>query len=208
MADLRVPHLSIAGDRTSAVPEPATPSEPESSAVASPRMAAPAPSNPPARDLRALMARAARPALLPDAPRPRGIRADPEFFGDKRVQTVYINMPNLTSGAGSWILRFAERDAEGREEGEITSPVAVKKVDPKYAPSAVRDRVEGTVTLAAQILRDGTVASIEVVRGLDPRLDLSAVQALTLWEFVPARKKGVPVDLDVLVQIPFRLPLF
>jgi TonB family protein len=154
------------------------------------------------------MARAARSSLLPDAPRPRGISADAEFFGGQHVQTVYINMPNLTSGTGSWILRFAERDGAGREDGEITSPVAVKKVDPKYTPSAIRDRVEGTVTLAAQILRDGTVASVEVVRGLDPRLDLSAVQALTLWVFEPARKKGVPIDLDVLVQIPFRLPAF
>jgi TonB family protein len=207
IADIRVPHLSIAGDRTSARAEPVAPSEPEPGAVASPPPA-PAPPPPPARDLRALMAKAARPALLPDAPRSRAIRADTDFFGGQHVQTVYINMPNLTSGTGSWILRFAEHHGAGREEGEITSPVAIKKVDPKYAPDAIRDRVEGTVTLAAQILRDGTVAGVEVVRGLDPRLDLSAVQALTLWQFAPARKKGIAIDLDVLVQIPFRLPIF
>ncbi|MBF8305561.1 MAG: TonB protein [Acidobacteria bacterium] len=207
IADIRVPHLSITGDRTSAVAGPVMPKEPDVTAAAPPPPA-PAPPAPPTRDLRALMARAARSSLLPDAPRARGISADAEFFGGQHVQTVYINMPNLTSGTGSWILRFAERDEAGREDGEITSPVAVKKVDPKYAPAAVRDRVEGTVTLAAQILRDGRVASVEVVRGLDPRLDLSAVQALTLWVFEPARKKGVPIDLDVLVQIPFRLPAF
>ena len=117
-------------------------------------------------------------------------------------------MPNLASGAGSWILRFAERDGEGSGEEEISSPVAVRKVDPKYAPAAVRERVEGTVTLAAQILRNGKVTSVKVVQGLDPRLDLSAVEALTLWQFEPARKKGVPIDLEVMVQIPFRLPAF
>jgi protein TonB len=105
-------------------------------------------------------------------------------------------------------LRFAERDGEGSGEEEISSPVAVKKVDPKYAPAAIRERVEGTVTLAAQILRNGNVTSVKVVQGLDPRLDLSAVRALTLWRFEPARKKGVPIDLEVLVQIPFRLPAF
>ena len=205
LADIRVPHLSISGDRTSAVEGPVASPPPEPRAAAPPPPV-PSPPSPPARDLRALLARAARPALLPDGPRHSGNGAEPEFFGARQVYTVYINMPNLTSGAGSWILRFAEREGEGREAGEISSPVADKKVDPKYVPSAVRDRVEGTVTLAAQILRDGTVASVQVVRGLDPRLDLSAVQALTLWEFEPARKKGVPIDLEVLVQIPFRLP--
>ena len=152
------------------------------------------------------MARATRPSLIPEMTRGRGVEAEPGAFGNRRVYTVYINMPNLASGAGSWILRFAERDADGTGAEEISSPVALKKVDPKYTPAAVRERVEGTVTLAAHILRNGTVTSVKVVKGLNPRLDLSAIQALTLWQFEPARKKGVAIDLEVLVQIPFRLP--
>lgn len=57
--------------------------------------------------------------------------------------------------------------------------------------------------LAALILRDGTVANIRVVRSLDQRLDLSAISALTQWKFRPAMRDGRPVDLEVLVQIPF-----
>ncbi len=209
VADIHVPNLSIAGDRTGAPPPPVPvtsepPPEPRASAI-------PAPIQPPG-DLRTLMARAARPSLIPEMTRGKAREAEPGAFGSRRVYTVYINMPNLASGAGSWILRFAERDdngaggSEGAGEEEISSPVAVRKVDPKYTPSAARERVQGTVTLAAQILRNGTVASVKVVQGLDPRLDLSAVQALTLWQFEPARKKGIPIDLEVLVQIPFQLP--
>ncbi|MCZ6750856.1 MAG: energy transducer TonB, partial [Acidobacteria bacterium] len=130
----------------------------------------------------------------------------------KRVHTVTINMPNLTSGSGSWVLRFAELNGDGvwreEDEGDLSAPVALRKVDPKYAPSAVRDRVEGTVLLAAHILRDGTVSNIEVLNTLDPRLDGSAMDALTRWEFQPATKNGIPIDLEVLIQIPFRLPVF
>ena len=65
-----------------------------------------------------------------------------------------------------------------------------------------------SIQMGAQILRDGTVANVQVLRSLDDRLDLSAVIALTKWEFQPAKKNGAPIDLEVLVQIPFRLPSF
>ena len=32
------------------------------------------------------------------------------MLGAKRVYTLYVNMPNLTSASGSWILNFAELD--------------------------------------------------------------------------------------------------
>ena len=214
VADIRVPNLSIAGDRGELSPPPAPVVAEAPEARIEPRSDPRAANRSPLRpesDLRTLMARAARPAL-PDMTRGRSADTLPEVFGDRRIYTVYINMPNLASGAGSWILRFAERDGDGSGRGdggeEIASPVAVKKVDPMYAPAAIRERVEGTVTLAAQILRSGKVTSVRVVQGVDPRLDLSAVQALTLWQFEPARKKGVPIDLEVVVQIPFRLPAF
>jgi len=174
----------------------------------------------PATDLRQLMARASRPRLTPGfLPRPatapgagspagKDRRLEAEFFGARRVYTVYMNMPNLTSAAGSWVLRFAELDERGNRQdadGELATPEAFRKVDPMYVASAARERVQGTVTLAAVVLRDGTLANIRVVGSLDPRLDSSAVAALTQWRFHPARKNGAPVDLEVLVQIPFRI---
>ena len=205
LAEIRVPHLSIAGGKAPDVLGPPVVHAPEARAVSPPSVSLP----PPSGDLKKLLAKATRPALFPEMT--RGDRINSGFFGNKHVYTLYINMPNLSSGSGSWILRFAELENDGKgpqDDMEISSPVAVKKVDPQYAPSAVRDRVEGTVTLAARILRDGTVSNVQVVQSLDARLDLSAVGALTLWRFQPGRKKGVPVDLEVLVQIPFRLPGF
>jgi outer membrane biosynthesis protein TonB len=46
---------------------------------------------------------------------------------------------------------------------------------------------------------------VEVVRGLEDRLNRSAEEALAKWEFTPATRRGEPVAVDVLVEIPFRL---
>jgi outer membrane biosynthesis protein TonB len=40
---------------------------------------------------------------------------------------------------------------------------------------------------------------------LDDRLDRSAQEALAKWEFVPAVRDGVPVDVDAIFEIPFHL---
>jgi TonB family protein len=189
LADIRVPGLSVSG---SAPPPPGIVVE-----------------NRPEEDFKKLLAKAGRPSLIPEMPHARPL--EPEFFGSRRVYTTYLNMPNLASGSGSWVLRFAELDADEPAPGggsELSTPEAIRKVDPMYVAAAARERVQGTVLLAALILKDGSVANIRVVRSLDARLDSSAVSALTQWHFRPATRNGAPVDLEVLVQIPFRLPSF
>jgi TonB family protein len=49
------------------------------------------------------------------------------------------------------------------------------------------------------------VESVQVVRSLDESLDASAVEAFRRWVFEPGRKNGLPVPLEVVVEIPFRL---
>ena len=88
---------------------------------------------------------------------------------------------------------------------EMRPPVPTHKVDPKYAASAVAERVEGKVQLSAIIRRDGRVESVTVLQHLDDRLDFAATQALQKWEFVPAKRDGQTVDVDAIFEIPFRL---
>jgi len=115
-----------------------------------------------------------------------------------------LNMPNLTSAGGSWIVRFAEL-TETHTGGELTAPVALTKVDPAYPQELMRDRIEGTVTVYAVIHSDGTVGEVKVLRGVDDRLDANAMSALSHWKFRPATKNGAPVELEAVVQIPFVL---
>ena len=115
-----------------------------------------------------------------------------------------MNMPNLASASGSWIIRYAELQ-QSEDQGPLAAPVATFKVDPAYAPDALRDRVEGTVTLYAIIRPDGSVDGIRVLDSLDSRLDANAVRALAGWHFRPGTKNGTPVAVEAVVQIPFHL---
>jgi TonB family protein len=129
---------------------------------------------------------------------------DPRFTG-RDVYMMAIQMPNLTSYSGSWLMWYADRTAREAGLAPVAPPVAHRKVDPKYIATAAADHVEGKVQLACVIAKDGTVSHVELVRGLDDRLNQSAEEALAKWEFDPATRRGVPVEVDVLVEIPFHL---
>jgi TonB family protein len=130
---------------------------------------------------------------------------DPRLQG-RAVYTISIQMPNVTSFSGSWLVWFAERrPLTGTPPPNMQSPVALRKVDPKYYRDTIIDRVEGTVRLFAVIRKDGAVDSIEILRGIDSRLDRSAAEALAKWRFEPAKREGIPVDVDAVFEVPFRL---
>jgi len=136
--------------------------------------------------------------------------AKPELiFTSRRVYSMNINMPNLSSATGSWIIHFSELHLGGTAAhrlGEVSAPVALRKVDPKYPQTLVDDHVEGEVILYGVIRQDGTVDSIQLVRGIDPQLDAYAIEAFAQWKFQPATREGQPVDLEAIVYIPFRGP--
>ncbi|HJZ52257.1 MAG TPA: TonB family protein [Candidatus Acidoferrales bacterium] len=131
-----------------------------------------------------------------------------KILSGKEVYTMHINMPNLTSISGTnWIMNFAQLE-EGnppyvKPKGALTGLELIRKVDPKYPQTLIKENVDGEVILYAIIRKDGTVDSIQVVRGVDPQLDRNAIEALSRWEFRPALRDGQPVDLEAVVRIPF-----
>jgi len=131
-------------------------------------------------------------------------KIEDKVFGPKRYYTMMLNMPNLTSAGGSWIVRFAELN-ESDDKADLSAPVATNKVDPAYPAELIRKRVEGKVTLYAVIRSDGTVGEVRVLRGFDTLLDENARRAFLRWRFRPAARNGVPVDLEAVVEIPFEV---
>jgi TonB family protein len=136
-----------------------------------------------------------------------GDSIEARVFGKKQYYSLVLNTPNLTSRAGSWIIHFAELK-QTNDKVKLTAPVALNAVDPAYTPDAMRDRVEGTVTLYAVIRPDGTVTDIKILNSLDDRLDVSAMKALSRWTFRPGTKNGEAIALEAVVQIPFRMKKF
>jgi len=136
--------------------------------------------------------------------------AKPEaIFARRRVYSMNVNMPNLSSATGSWIINVSEIRSAPRgpaSPGELAEPAPLRKVDPKYPPTLIAEHVEGEVILYAIIRRDGSVDSIQVVKRLDDLLDANSVRALAQWKFRPAERNGEPVDLEAIVHIPFHAP--
>jgi protein TonB len=124
----------------------------------------------------------------------------------RAVYTVAIQMPNVTSYSGSWIVWFAEHEpVPGAPSHDVRPPIPLRKVDPKYIAAAAEEKVEGVVRLSAVIRKDGRVESVALLRHLDDRLDRSAQEALAQWVFQPALLEGAPIDVDAAFEIPFRL---
>jgi len=133
-----------------------------------------------------------------------------QIFASKKIYKMLVNMPNLNSATGSWILNFSELRVNSESPRltslGVTAPAPLRKIDPKYPPTLIKERVEGEVVLYAVIRRDGSVDSIQLVRGIDEQLDANAMEALSQWKFRPATKQGTPVDLEAIVHIPFHPP--
>ncbi len=133
---------------------------------------------------------------------PNATELEKQVFGDKKFYSMTLNLPNLNSQGGSWVVHFAEL-AKNDLKGELVAPVATREVDPGYPTELMRHNIQGTVTLYAIIHNDGSVGEVRVLRGVDDRIDEYACTALSHWRFRPATKNGYPVDLEAVVTIPF-----
>jgi TonB family protein len=143
---------------------------------------------------------------VPPSPATRVSNAPDPILQGRVIYTLAIEMPNVTSYSGSWMVWFAEHEAlSGPPPGEMIAPLALRKTDPGYIPSAAEERVEGVVRLYGIIRKDGRVDGIQLLRHLDERLDHSAQQALSKWLFRPAMRNGAPVEVDAVFEVPFRL---
>lgn len=88
---------------------------------------------------------------------------------------------------------------------DVTVPRAAKMPDPDYSDQARREGIQGTVVLQVIVNEEGIPAYLEVSRPLGYGLDQKAVEALSTWRFVPAKRNGVPVAVRMDVEFNFSL---
>lgn len=89
--------------------------------------------------------------------------------------------------------------------GGITAPKPVETPDPEYTEEARRAKIQGTCILWLIVDAEGHPRDIRVVRGLGYGLDAKALETVKQWRFEPARKDGQPVNVQVSVEVGFRL---
>ena len=123
-------------------------------------------------------------------------------FQGRYVYTMVLPMENLSPYAGDWILWFAEREQKAGDAPLMRSPVPFRKIIP-VQHSAARGRMEQRTQLAALINKDGRVESVSLLTKTATGIEPTFIQDLTSWEFKPATRDGAPVNVDVIVEIPF-----
>lgn len=87
----------------------------------------------------------------------------------------------------------------------VSPPRAIYEPDPEYSEEARKAKYQGTVILAVVVDSSGHPRDVHVARSLGMGLDQKAVEAVEKWKFTPGVKDGVPVAVQVNVEVIFRL---
>jgi len=96
--------------------------------------------------------------------------------------------------------------------GNVKPPRAISSPQPAFDESQEKLREAnagkkvvngGSVLLLIVVGGDGSVRSIKVLQSLNRDLDAKATDAVKSWKFEPGTKKGVPVAVEMGVQVDF-----
>ena len=91
-----------------------------------------------------------------------------------------------------------------RVGGTVQATKIVSKVTPVYPGLAKASRIQGVVSLEAQIAKDGTVANLTVISG-HPLLVPAALDAVRQWTYQPTLLNGEPVEVTTQIDVNFTL---
>jgi periplasmic protein TonB len=86
----------------------------------------------------------------------------------------------------------------------LESAMLIRRVEPIYPPLARQIHREGEVELHAIISTDGTIQSLQVVRG-DPLFVESATDAVGQWRYHPTILNGQAVEIETYITVIYTL---
>ena len=145
---------------------------------------------------------------VPLHPASRTIPANIEGrFRGRNVYTMVIPIENLTEYTSDWIVWFSEREANpGTPEAlNVRAPIPLRKFEP-VEPVPPGARTEVRVQLAGVITKEGKLEVRALLKNLTPAQESAVLQDVQSWEFKPAMRDGAPMNIDVVLEIPFSLP--
>lgn len=132
--------------------------------------------------------------VLEDIPIPN-IELDPNEITDIKM---FEEKPDQSEGE-----TFEFRVVE--EQPEIIGGMAAIQKHLHYPELAVRAGLQGTVIIKAFIDENGTVAKLEVVKGLRGGCDEAALNAVSRIKFKPGKQRGSPVKCIIHIPVKFKL---
>lgn len=126
-------------------------------------------------------------------------------FQGRSVYTMAVPIENMPAYDGDWIMWFADRESKPGETPLIRAPLPFRKLAPVFEvpPSG---RTQELIQFAATLGKNGRLDGITLLTKATPAVQRAVLQDVTAWEFQPATRSGVPVDVDVVMEIRFNLP--
>jgi protein TonB len=89
----------------------------------------------------------------------------------------------------------------------VTSPVPITVPKPKYTAEAMKAKLQGIARVRCVVQPNGICTDIAIEHSLDTALglDQEAINSVKLWRFKPGMRLGVPVAVQVMIDVEFAL---
>jgi hypothetical protein len=141
---------------------------------------------------------------VPLRPANRSIpRAVDARFPGRSVYAVVIPIENLPAYGGDWILWFAEATPEPGQTPSVRAPIPYRKIEMLEQSREAKDsRLQISATLGV----DGKLTDVKVLSPVSAAVQAIAVEDLSSWEWKPATRNSVPIAIETVFEISFRLP--
>jgi hypothetical protein len=129
-----------------------------------------------------------------------------------RVYTVFLPMPTV-----NWTLQYCQQDDSQPKPNASANSRTIQMDTGLIPPDPIEefdfrrmaipaDKVGKVIVLKGMIREDGFVEDIKIFQGVQKDMDEISLAALSKWKFIPARRAGKPVAVQILVGIQLTNP--
>ena len=126
--------------------------------------------------------------------------------------TVYAILPLSRASEGIGItvqvkaaIQKQKPVAWAKPGGQIDPPQMLKQPSDAYPTTVLQRGIEGDVVLWGTIKADGSLADIRVITGPDPELEKDAAAAARLFQYVPMKLNGQPVECQNRIVLSYHI---
>ena len=89
--------------------------------------------------------------------------------------------------------------------GQLTPPMKVRDVRPRYKDEWVAAKLEANVLLEARIGTDGAVSGVNVISQTNAELEDEAIAAVSQWRFTPTYLNCEPIEVMMYATVSFKV---
>jgi len=125
-----------------------------------------------------------------------------------KIYTVFLPMPGK-----NWTMQYCATEPQSKTVLSTSSSLAIQWGDAILPPEPESkfdfhrspipaDKRDKMIVLKGVLKPNGTVAELQVYRGITPEVNEAARLAFSEWKFKPAISHGVPVLVQLLIGIP------